>query len=56
MGLFLGSDLNPTPRLRADIADDGLSALIDVDVFDGHLLLAFAAMLVERFQQRRICA
>ena len=44
----------PTPGL--DIADNGLSALVDVDVLDGDALLAFAAVLVQSEQQIGIAA
>ena len=39
-----------------DVADDGLSAFMDMNVFDRDPLLAFAAMAVEGFEQRRIGA
>ena len=42
MGLFPGFGSCPTPLV--DRTDDGLSALIDVDVLDSHLLLALAAV------------
>ena len=41
---------NPPPGL--DVADDGLAALVDVDVLDRDLLLALAAVAVEAFDQR----
>ena len=31
-----------------DVADDGLTALVDVDVLHRDLLLAFAAVAIER--------
>ena len=48
MGLILRFGPYPTPL---DVADDGLAAAMDVDVFDRDLLLALAAMAVERLQQ-----
>jgi hypothetical protein len=41
MGLILRFGPHPAPH---HIADDGLAALVDVGVFDGDFLLAFAAM------------
>jgi hypothetical protein len=35
-----------------DVADDGLAAFVNVDVLDRHLLLAFAAVAIKRFNQR----
>ena len=52
MGLFLQFLLTPTPR-SFDIADYGLPARVDMDMLDRDLLLALAAMLVERLQQCR---
>lgn len=49
MGLFLRSAALPTPR-SFHHSDYGLPAGMDVDVLDGHLLLALAAMAVECFQ------
>ena len=37
----------PLPPL--DVADNGLSTFVDVDVFDGHFLLALAPVFVEGF-------
>jgi hypothetical protein len=37
-----------------DVADDRLAALVDVDVLNGDLLLALAAMAVEGFDERRV--
>lgn len=58
MGLFLEFAGVPTPRLAGcgDHADHRLPARMDMDVFDGDLLLALAAMAVEGFDQRRIGA
>src|SRR5262249_19323023 len=39
-----------------DVADDGLTALVDVDVLHRDLLLAFAAVAIERIEQSRIGA
>jgi len=39
-----------------DVADDGLTALVDVDVLHRDLLLAFAAVATERIEQSRIGA
>ncbi len=46
MSLFLLFRLIPTPRSR-HVADDGLSARVNVDVLDGHLLLSLAAMAID---------
>ena len=51
MGLNLQFRWKPTPW-GLDVADDGLTAFMDVDVFDGHLLLALAPMSIERFEKR----
>jgi hypothetical protein len=51
MGLILRFGPHPTPL---DIADNGLSAFVDVDVFDCYLLLTFAAMPIEGFQKRGV--
>ena len=53
MGLILRFGPRPTPL---HIAHNGLSAFVDVDVFDGYFLLAFAAMPVQSFEQSRVCA
>ena len=50
MGLFLVLRCNPSPR--ADRSHNRLAARVDVNVFNGHFLLALAAMAVERFEQR----
>ena len=55
MGLFLRFAAIPTPR-SFHHSDYRLPAGMDVDMLDGHLLLALAAMPVERLQQRRPCA
>src|SRR3954462_12253483 len=52
MRLISTSSLTPTPRLR-DVANDGLSALIDVDVLDPDRLLTAAPQLGECFGLRR---
>ena len=39
-----------------DVADDGLTALVDVDVLHRDLLPAFAAVAIERIEQSRIGA
>ena len=48
MGLILRFSPHPTPL---HVADDGLSAFVDVNVFDGYLLLAFAAVAIQSLQQ-----
>jgi hypothetical protein len=53
MGLFLRFRSHPTPL---HIADDGLTAVVDVDVFDRDFLLSFAAMTVQRLQQGSVGA
>src|SRR5215468_6704198 len=45
-----------TLPLALDVADDGLPALVDVDVLHRDLLLAFAAVAIERIEQSRIGA
>ena len=54
MGLILLFSSTPAPP--GDVANDGLTALMDVDVLDRHLLLALAAVLVEGFHLRRVGA
>jgi hypothetical protein len=49
MGLILRFGPYPTPL---HVADNGLPAFVDVDVFDRDFLLPFAAMAVQCFQQR----
>jgi hypothetical protein len=39
-------------RTPLNVADNGLSAVVDVDVFDRHFLLPLAAMAVQCLQQR----
>ena len=57
MGLFSGFFARPSPRGRgADVADDGLAAGMYVDVFHYNLLLTFAAVSVEGFEQCRVSA
>ena len=51
MGLILKFGAIPTPRCL-DNSDHRLPAGMDVDVFNRHLLLALAAVAVERFDQR----
>jgi len=48
MGLFLRFLGVPSPGV--DRTDDRLSALVHVDVLDGHLLLAFTSMVIERLE------
>ena len=36
------------------VANNGLSAIVDVDVFDSYFLLAFAAMPIQRLKQCRV--
>jgi hypothetical protein len=38
-----------------DIADDGLSALMDVNVFHNDVLLSLASVPVESLQLRGVC-
>ncbi|WP_305798587.1 hypothetical protein [Tropicimonas sp. IMCC6043] len=52
MGLFLDLAVIPSPR-SLHCADHGLAAGVDVDMLDRDLLLALAAMLVQRVQQSR---
>jgi hypothetical protein len=51
MSLRFGS--YPAPL---DIADNGRSTFVGVDVFDRDFLLSFAAMAVQCFEQRRMRA
>jgi hypothetical protein len=51
MGLILRFRSRPTPLHIAN----GLSAIVDVDVFDRNLLLPFSAMAVQRFLQSSVC-
>ena len=44
MGLPFRFIVTPAPL---DIADDGLPAFVNVDVFNGHLLLALAPVTIE---------
>jgi hypothetical protein len=54
MGLFSCLSVRPSPRCRGtDVADDRLPALGDVDVVNGHLLLAAASVSLERVDLRR---
>ena len=49
MGLFLRFFVRPHPlRRSADVADNGLPALGDMDVLDSHLLLALRPVVLER--------
>jgi hypothetical protein len=50
MGLSLLFRSYPTPGL--DIADNGLAARIDADMLHPDCLLAFAAVLIQRIQER----
>src|SRR5262245_33080840 len=52
MGLFLRFTAIPSPRRSLDRPDDGLPARMDMDMLDGHLLLALTAMVVEGVEQR----
>ena len=52
IGLFLFFRLHPRPGLN--IADYGLAALMDVNVFDRDLLLSLSPVLVESFHGQRI--
>jgi hypothetical protein len=55
MGLIL--QFRTIPAVRGlDDAYDRLPARMDVDMLDCHLLLALAAVAVERFEERRIGA
>jgi hypothetical protein len=54
MGLTLCFRCEPSPP-ALDVPDDGLAAFVNVDVLDRDLLLAFAAVAIEGFQQRRVC-
>jgi hypothetical protein len=54
MGLPLISARHPTPGL--DSTDNGLASRMDVDVLDGDLLLALAAMAVQGLQKARVGA
>jgi hypothetical protein len=53
MGLILQFGPHPT---SLHIADNGLPAFMDVDVFDRDPLLSFAAMAVQCFEQGRVCS
>src|SRR5262249_13634487 len=44
------------PLPRGDGADDGLSSAVDMDVFNNHLLLALAAVAIERIKKDGIGA
>ena len=44
MALFPRIFMSPIPL---DRADNGLPALVNVDMFDGHLLLPFASVAIE---------
>ena len=47
------SDFTATPTPRSfDVSDDRLSAVMDMDVFDRHFLLPFAAMLAKGVEKR----
>jgi hypothetical protein len=53
MGLILRFFPRPYPLGgRIDIADDRLAALSDVNVLNGHLLLAAASVSLERLDLR----
>jgi Polymer-forming cytoskeletal len=53
MELIIRFDCCPSPW--GNVADDGLTALVHMNVLDGNLLLSLAAMPVQRFQQCCIC-
>src|SRR5262245_438634 len=55
MGLFLRFRCEPSPP-ALDVADDGLTALVDVDMLHRDLLLALAAVPVEGIEQSRVGA
>ena len=48
MGFICG--FHSLPPLLVDIADNRLATLMDMDVFDDHLLIAFSAVLVQGFK------
>jgi hypothetical protein len=48
--------MRPLPPPALDIADDGLTALVNVNVLNSDLLLALAAVAVESIEQCRIGA
>ena len=50
MGLILWFRYEPSPR-ALDVADDGLAAFMNVDVFNRDFLLALAAVAVQRFEK-----
>ena len=57
MGLFLKNVSIPTPRFvcrRRDHTDHSLPSRVDMDMLNGDLLLSFAAMPVEGFEQNRM--
>src|ERR1700733_13433823 len=57
MGLILRFFAHPHPLGRsADVADDCLAALADVDVLNCHLLLATASVSLQRLNLRCECA
>ena len=53
-GLFLSFRREPSPP-ALDVANDGMTAFVNVNVLDRDFLRAFAAMAIEGFQQRRVC-
>jgi hypothetical protein len=55
MGLILCFRCEPSPP-ALDIADDGLAALMNVNMLYRNLLLAFPAVTIERIEQDRIGA
>lgn len=52
-GVILRFGPHPIPLC---VADNGLAAFVDVDVFDGDLLLSLAAMAFQWLEQRRVRA
>jgi hypothetical protein len=55
MGLFLCLRCDPSPP-ALDIADDGLTALVNVNVLNSDLLLALAAVPIQCVKQSRVAA
>jgi hypothetical protein len=54
MGLFLR--FQSTPSLGVDIADDSLSACVDMNMFNTHRLCAAALKLRQRLHLGCVCA
>jgi hypothetical protein len=51
MGLILRFRSRPTPL---HIADNGLAAFMDMDVFDSHFLLSLAPVAIQGFKDRGV--